>query len=377
MGKTVFHEASRRWLPAAYAKQLDDALAAARAVGRIRGQESDDIQVEGSVPASKITASEWVFAVGPDAALLQRLDQGPLKLGQVADLFVGIQTDADDVFILEEVRRAGARVLCGSKHTGREHWLEAGHLKPFLKGSLNIRRYGFSDITKLLIFPYQASSGKSALIPANDYAVRFPLTWAYLLECQPRLKARNKGRMGADWYGYVYKKNHVKMSQPKLLVPSLATGSCFAPDLEGRYTFVGSGGGGGGGYGVTLRMAVRFSYSYLLGILNSALVTRYLRVTSTPFRGGYIALNRQYIENIPIRPIAFDNPADVALHDKMVSLVERMLELNRKKAEERNPETLRRLESDIAITDRQIDRLVYQLYALTPEEIAIVEGGQG
>ena len=54
-----------------------------------------------------------------------------------------------------------------------------------------------------------------------------------------------------------------------------------------------------------------------------------------------------------------------------------MLDLNRKKAAERNPETLRRLESDVAITDRQIDRLVYQLYALTPEEIAIVEGGQG
>ncbi len=46
-------------------------------------------------------------------------------------------------------------------------------------------------------------------------------------------------------------------------------------------------------------------------------------------------------------------------------------------AEERNPETLRRLESDIAITDRQIDRLVYQLYALTHDEIAIVEGGKG
>ncbi len=45
-------------------------------------------------------------------------------------------------------------------------------------------------------------------------------------------------------------------------------------------------------------------------------------------------------------------------------------------AEERNPETLRRLESDIAITDRQIDRLTYQLYNLTPEEIAIVEGGK-
>ncbi len=30
----------------------------------------------------------------------------------------------------------------------------------------------------------------------------------------------------------------------------------------------------------------------------------------------------------------------------------------------------------IAATDRQIDRLVYELYGLTEEEIAIVEGGR-
>jgi len=33
----------------------------------------------------------------------------------------------------------------------------------------------------------------------------------------------------------------------------------------------------------------------------------------------------------------------------------------------------RHLTSDIAATDRAIDQLVYQLYGLTPEEIALVE----
>jgi hypothetical protein len=68
--------------------------------------------------------------------------------------------------------------------------------------------------------------------------------------------------------------------------------------------------------------------------------------------------------------------ADVALHDKMVMLVERMLDLNKKKAAEKNPNILDQLETQISATDRQIDRLVYELYALTPEEIAIVEGGR-
>jgi len=63
----------------------------------------------------------------------------------------------------------------------------------------------------------------------------------------------------------------------------------------------------------------------------------------------------------------------VAKHNKMVSLVERMLDLHQKKADENNPETLRRLETQIAATDHQIDRLVFDLYDLTPKEIAIVE----
>jgi hypothetical protein len=33
------------------------------------------------------------------------------------------------------------------------------------------------------------------------------------------------------------------------------------------------------------------------------------------------------------------------------------------------------VERQIAATDRQIDRLVYELYGLTEEEIAVVEGG--
>ncbi len=35
------------------------------------------------------------------------------------------------------------------------------------------------------------------------------------------------------------------------------------------------------------------------------------------------------------------------------------------------------LQSQIAATDRQIDRLVYELYGLTEEEIAIVEEATG
>jgi hypothetical protein len=136
---------------------------------------------------------------------------------------------------------------------------------------------------------------------------------------------------------------------------------------------VGSGGGGGGGYGITLKEEVNVSYLYLLGLLNSTTLSYYLKKTSSAFRGGYIALNRQYIEQLPIRSIDLTHPKDKANHDRMVQLVEQMLVLHKQLPEAKTGHEQTLLQRQIDATDRQIDKLVYELYDLTPEEIAIVE----
>jgi hypothetical protein len=115
---------------------------------------------------------------------------------------------------------------------------------------------------------------------------------------------------------------------------------------------------------------------FLLGLLNASLTTFFLKKTSSVFRGGYIALNRQYIEDIPLPSFSFDRKSDQALHDRMVTLVETMLALHRRLAAARTPQEQTALERQIAATDTQIDRLVYDLYGLTEEEIKIVEGGE-
>ena len=69
------------------------------------------------------------------------------------------------------------------------------------------------------------------------------------------------------------------------------------------------------------------------------------------------------------------NPTVKAQHDKLVSLVDKMLELRKKYHDaimERDNELYER---QIMIGDTQIDRLVYDLYGLTEEEVKVVEGG--
>jgi hypothetical protein len=79
------------------------------------------------------------------------------------------------------------------------------------------------------------------------------------------------------------------------------------------------------------------------------------------------------MEQVPIRLIDFTNPADKARHERMVGLVEQMLNLHQRLAGESVPQTRTVLQRQIEATDRQIDLLVYELYGLTEEEIKIVE----
>ena len=61
----------------------------------------------------------------------------------------------------------------------------------------------------------------------------------------------------------------------------------------------------------------------------------------------------------------------------MVALVEEMLELHKRLATARSDADKKRTQRAVDATDRKIDKLVYELYGLTDEEIKIVEGSYG
>ena len=99
----------------------------------------------------------------------------------------------------------------------------------------------------------------------------------------------------------------------------------------------------------------------------------YLKECSSRFRGGYYAYNKQYIEKLPIRTIDFDNSDDISKHDEIVKLVEQMLKLHTDINTARTPQDKELLQRQIDATDKQIDKLVYELYGLTDDEIKVVE----
>jgi hypothetical protein len=75
-----------------------------------------------------------------------------------------------------------------------------------------------------------------------------------------------------------------------------------------------------------------------------------------------------------MRPIDLVDPKDKADHDRMVMLVDSMLALHKQLAASESVAQKEMIQRQIEATDKEIDRLVYDLYGLTAKEIAIVEG---
>ena len=302
-----------------------------------------------------------------DDTLWEKLTANTDPLGKIAErTFVGLQTSADKVYILEKLGDAGpGLVRVRSQATGRVHELESELLKPLLSGH-DIKRYGVPVPQRLLLFPYRVKEGKADLIPAEDFANSFPKCWEYLMQQRSTLEDREHGKMRHErWYAYVYPKNLALHVLPKLAIPRLVKHLEAVYDESGSFHLDNVDVGG-----VILKDGSRENYLYLLGLLHSQVLDFCFRRISAPFRGGFRSANRQFIEPLPIRRIDPLSAADLKRCDDLVALVEQMLTLQKKLQEARPESTEERheLERQIRRTDEELDDQVYNLYDLGEAE---------
>ena len=108
---------------------------------------------------------------------------------------------------------------------------------------------------------------------------------------------------------------------------------------------------------------------FVLGVLNSRLISYlYLNQVTQATKDDFPQVTIKDILSLP-----FPDSKDKARHDKMVELVEGMLDSNKRLQTAKAEHDKTVLRRQIDATDNQIDRLVYELYGLTEKEIAIVE----
>ncbi|GAB5493030.1 MAG: Eco57I restriction-modification methylase domain-containing protein [Phototrophicaceae bacterium] len=326
--------------------------------------------VSGFVKMEHVKEDNWSFVIGNAGDLYYKLLQLPTKLSDITDrIFQGLKTSADKIYIVDKINDTDELYEVFSPQKKKNYFVEKTLFHPLIKGG-DSSAYLMKDTKRLILFPYGIlADGSTGLLASTEIKETYPLTWAYLNDNKEYLENRERGRMkGEKWYGYVYPKALTVMPKPKIFTPDISPKASYSYDPNGDIFFTG---GTAGGYGIT--PSGNYTFEFVLGVLNSRLLDWFLHQISTTMRGGWYSYESRYIEKLPIRTIDFDNPDDKAQHDKMVTLVQSMLDLH-KQLPELSGQAKKVVQQQIAKTDNDIDTLVYQLYDLTPEEIAIVEG---
>jgi len=119
----------------------------------------------------------------------------------------------------------------------------------------------------------------------------------------------------------------------------------------------------------------QYSYKFLLGLINSKFLNAYHQCLVPESGKTFAEVKIANLKKLPIPRISPLGTADKARHDKVVAKVEAMLEAKKQLAKAQTDKDKTYYESKCAALDRQIDRLVYDLYGLTEDEIRIVEEG--
>lgn len=306
------------------------------------------------VEASALDDGGWSLTDGRTQALLNKINAAGVPLGTYVDgkIYYGIKTGLNEAFVIDrETRR---RLIA-------EDPKSAEIIKPFLAGK-EIKRYLPPCPRKyLILFEKGWTDRTSGNVPDK---------WAWLQATYPAIashlepfteKGEQRYDQGDYWWELRACDYYQEFEKPKIIYPNICKRPEFTYDESDKYTnqkcFI-----------------IPIPDKYLLGVLNSKLTYFLFNMMLPKLRGDFYEPSYVIFKNFPIKSPHESNPADVARRDRIVALVVSLLAMNQTLAGSVSPAERSRLEAACAEADAEIDRIVYALYGLTEEEIAIVEG---
>lgn len=265
---------------------------------RADGEHRHD-SVAGFDIANPIGDRAWVLLSPAARRTRLRLEEASTPLGDIAGIFQGIRTGANDIFILDLESTDGplARAVNG---LGDSAILESALLHPVVFGA-DIQRYEILRTDRLLLYPYR----DGAVIPESELREVYPNTYAYLMTYRDLLAGRNTiTARNFRWYELAWERDEAWLSSSKLLTRDLARRTSFTLDVQGRVFLVGG----------TAVVPPDTDWTFpLLAYLNSAVATQYLAELTPAFRGGFLKFEPRHLSQLPI-PAFLANQDDVGVH---------------------------------------------------------------
>jgi type I restriction-modification system DNA methylase subunit len=319
------------------------------------------------VNASEIDYSPWLFMAGPLKSLTERLRKLPKKLSDIAEIFVGLQTSMDDVYLITP-QSVSREEISFTDFSGKSWEIEKEitrkaiynlQISPFMRLRSNSR----------IIFPYYFTNGNAFPYSEKEMRRKFPEALKYLCSHKRLLlpSSRNVTNPERDkWFKYGRSQSLTRFDgREKLIVKVLSLEPCFTYDDSNLHF---TGGGNGPYYGVSLRPGQNISILFLQGVLNSKLMDLFVKSWSSVFRAGYYSYGKQFIRNLPMADIDLSRQLDRKLHDRIAKIVKKLIMLSTISEKSALPSKRQAVNSRIESLKDELETSVYELYHLTDEE---------
>ena len=268
----------------------------------------------------------WTLVPPQCLAIRRKLDACGKSLEQLgAKIRLGLATGDNKAFVLDEQTR---RRLVSSDPRN------ADIIKPVL-GGRDIQRYSHKATHYILLT-------KNGVNVKRDY----PTVYAYLGSFGEKFKKR--GAKGEHWTNLRACAFFDDFKNEKILWIELTDNGRFSYSSKEEYLL-------NSAYFLISPDGV--SPKFLLGILNSTTINFYMRQIAATSGMGTLRWINNYVKLFPIPSVTASKQVPIA------TLVDRILA-----AKKKDPN------ADTSALESGIDQLVYKLYGLTDDEIAIVEG---
>jgi len=278
-------------------------------------------------PQVSLRPDGWTLVRPEVLALVDKLRRSGTPLGEYVEnrFYRGVTTGLNKAFVIDHVTRDWL-VMENPKSTEI--------IKPWLRGR-DVDRWSTRWADLYAIFARRGIDIE-----------RYPAVRQYLAQFKHRLMPGARGgRKPGDYKWYEIQDStayYEKFESPKIIWAKYGIEPAFAYDTLGYFC------------GNTV-FILPTDQPMLVGILNSRVIQWFAMHTFNVVRGGYI-------EWIPTNVAKLPMPHTISAHRTAVeSLVRKLL-------------AARGEEPQVAEWERELNALVYQVYRLTNEEIAIVEG---
>ncbi|MDP3008072.1 MAG: TaqI-like C-terminal specificity domain-containing protein [Methylococcales bacterium] len=294
-----------------------------------------------------ISQDVWVISSTIEQQLKAKIEAigTPLKDWDIA-INYGIKTGFNEAFIIDTETK---ECLCLADSKSAEI------IKPILRGR-DIKRYSAEWAGLWIIFiPWHFPLHKDTSITGVskkaeiEFEQRYPAIYKHLSKFKIQLSARNKAETGIRYEWYALQRCAAtyfeEFDKEKIIYPNMTSFLPFYYDNESFFTnqkcFIITG----------------ESLKYLISFLNSTLFKFAFKNKFPELMGNTYELSKIFFDKIPIPKISPDQ------QQPFIKLVDKIL-------------TNKKAGNDTSALEREIDKLVYQLYGLSEEEILIVEAGK-